>query len=88
MAQALVSQTVTRVQISLSYLPAVHQKVISYLMITLVPAVVLAKASVAVPKPTNSFVQISGHLVRAKSQEKCWLEHAAELFEIGYFGEW
>ena len=48
---------------------------------TTVPAVVLAKASVAVPKPPNSIVQISGHLEGAKNQEKCWLEHAVELMK-------
>ena len=42
---------------------------------------VLAKASVAVPKPSNSIVQISGHLEGAKNQEKCWLERAVELMK-------
>ena len=48
---------------------------------TTVPGVVLAKASVAVPKPSNSIVQISRHLEGAKNQEKCWLERAVELMK-------
>ena len=48
---------------------------------TTVTADVLAKASVAVPKPSNSIVQISGHLEGAKNQEKCWLERTVELMK-------
>ena len=48
---------------------------------TIVPAVVLTKASVAVPKPPNGIVEISGNLEGAKNQEKYWLEHAAKLIQ-------
>lgn len=48
---------------------------------TTVPAVVLAKASVAVPKSPRSIVPFSGHLAGAKDQENCWLEHALEMLK-------
>ena len=56
-------------QIKMSELPAssaqkYHQLSDDY---TTVPAVVLATASVVVPKPPNSIVQISGHLKGAKN---------------------
>ena len=48
---------------------------------TTVPAVVLAKGSAAIPKPPNAITHIAGHLQGAKSQEKCWLEHAVEVMK-------
>lgn len=46
---------------------------------TTVPAVVLRKESVDVPKPPHDIRTVSGHLEKAREKENHWLEHAIQL---------
>ena len=42
---------------------------------TTVPAVVLNKDNIVVPKTSDHTSSVSGHMEEAKVKEKCWLEH-------------
>lgn len=46
---------------------------------TTVPAVVLRKENVDVPKPPHGIRTLSGHLEKAHTKENNWLEHAIQL---------
>ena len=46
---------------------------------TTVPAVVLNKDNIVVPKTSDHTSSVSGHMEEAKVKEKCWLEHGIEF---------
>ena len=63
-------------QQSIITLPSTNTtKIISYLRSTTVPAVVLNKDNIVVPKTSDHKSSVSGHMEEAKVKEKCWLEH-------------
>ena len=47
------------------------------------PAVVLNKESIVVPKTSDHISSFKGHLEEAKVKEKCWLEHGMRLLMKG-----
>ena len=48
---------------------------------TIVPAVALTKANVAVPATPNPIISFEGYLGRAHVKEKCWLDHSLKVIE-------
>ena len=49
---------------------------------TIVPAVALMKANVAVPATPNPIKSFDGHLGTAHMEEKCWLDHSLKVIEM------
>ena len=55
---------------------------------TIVPAVALTKANVAVPATPNPIISFEGHLGTVNMEEKCWLDHSLKVIEMEELNKW